>query len=299
MLSSDHEIMVWDLPTRIFHWALVVLIGTNLFLISPRGGVHTLVHFIAGYTIAGLIVFRLAWGFVGSPRSRFADFLHGWPVVKLYADRLLRFDPPRSIGHNPLGGWMIALLITTVTGMIATGLFAAGRGAAGPLAGMVPLVFASLTRDLHKLLSDFLIALIVVHLAGVAADWFLSGDNLVKSMLTGRKRLAPEDAAHERPTAPIWRAASPWHPRAGGDRKPCLLHRLHAQPLHAWPDHHTALTAQAKTCGQAWTSSPSLRSYADLQTDHTASASPHVFSALVPILVAICIRDVNSAWGQC
>ena len=206
MSSSDHEIMVWDLPTRIFHWALVVLIGTNLFLISPRGGLHTLVHFIAGYTIAGLIVFRLAWGFVGSPRSRFADFLRGWPVVKLYAARLLRFDPPRSIGHNPLGGWMIALLITTVTAMIATGLFAAGRGAAGPLAGMVPLVFASLIRDLHKLLSDFLIALIVAHLAGVAADWFLSGDNLVKSMLTGRKRLAPEDAAHERPTAPIWRA---------------------------------------------------------------------------------------------
>ena len=206
MSPSDRETMIWDLPTRIFHWTLVVLVGTNLFLISPRGGFQTLAHFIAGYTIVGLILFRMAWGFVGSPRSRFADFLHGWPMVRRYAGQLLRLDPPHSIGHNPLGGWMMALLIATVTGMIATGLFAVGRGAAGPLAGMVPIAFASLARSLHKLLSNFLIALIVAHLAGVAADWFLTGDNLVKSMLTGRKRLAPEDAVRERPIAPIRRA---------------------------------------------------------------------------------------------
>src|ERR1700688_4104574 len=130
MSSSDRETMIWDLPTRIFHWMLAVLVGTNLFLISPRSEFQTLVHFIAGYAIAGLILFRLAWGFVGSPRSRFADFLHGWPVVKRYSWRLLRLDPPHSIGHNPLGGWMIAVLIATASGMIATGLFAAGRGAA-------------------------------------------------------------------------------------------------------------------------------------------------------------------------
>jgi len=206
MSSSNHETLVWDLPTRIFHWLLVLLVGTNLFLISPRSDFQTLIHFIAGYAIAGLILFRLAWGFVGSPRSRFADFLHGRPVVKRYAYQLLRLDPPHSIGHNPLGGWMIVLLIATVSGMIATGLFAFGRGVAGPLAGMVPAPFASLARSLHRLLSNFLIALIVVHLAGVAADWYLTGDNLVKAMLTGRKHLAPEDATHERPTAPIWRA---------------------------------------------------------------------------------------------
>ncbi len=206
MSSSDRETMVCDLPTRIFHWTLVVLVGTDLFLISPRGGLHTLVHFIAGYSIAGLILLRLAWGFVGSPRSRFAAFLHGWPVVKRYADRLVHFDPPHSIGHNPLSGWMIVLLTATVTGMVATGLFAVGRGGAGLLAGMVPLASASLARGLHKLLSNFLIALIVAHLAAVAADWFLTGDNLVKSMLTGCKRLAPEEAARERPIAPIRRA---------------------------------------------------------------------------------------------
>jgi cytochrome b len=206
MPPSDRETMIWDLPTRIFHWMLVVLVGTNLFFISPRSHFQTLAHFIAGYTIAGVILFRLAWGFVGSPRSRFVDFLHGWPVVKRYAGRLLHLDPPHSIGHNPLGGWMIALLIATVVAMIATGLFAVGRSAAGPLAGMVPLAFASLARSLHKLLSNFLIALILAHLAGVGADWFLTGNNLVKSMLTGRKRLAPEDAVREQPIVPIRRA---------------------------------------------------------------------------------------------
>jgi cytochrome b len=206
MSSRDRETMVWDLPTRIFHWMLVVLVGVDLFLISPRGGLHTLAHFIAGYAIAGLILFRLAWGFAGSPRSRFADFLYGWPVVKRYTGRLFRLDPPHSIGHNPLGGWMIVVLIVTVTGMIVTGLFAAGRSAAGPLAGMIPLAIATLARSLHKLLSNFLIALIMAHLAGVAADWYLTGDNLVKAMLTGRKRLAPDDAVQEQPTASIWRA---------------------------------------------------------------------------------------------
>jgi cytochrome b len=207
MSSDKREAVIWDFPTRVFHWTLVALVGINLFLIEPRGGNHTLVHFIAGYAIAGLILFRLAWGFIGSPRSRFADFLRGWSTVKGYVKRLLRFDPPHSIGHNPLGGWMIALLIVTLVAMIGTGLFAANPRAAGPLAGFLTPRLAGLVGDLHAVLSNFLIALIVAHLLGVAIDWFLTGDNLVKAMLTGRKQLTAEAAASERPTAPLWRAA--------------------------------------------------------------------------------------------
>jgi cytochrome b len=206
MKPSDRDVTIWDLPTRIFHWSLVLLVAGNLFLIGPQGGLHTIVHFVTGYTVAGLLLFRLAWGFVGSPRSRFADFLRRWPVVKSYIGRLKRFDPPHSIGHNPLGGWMIALLLATLGGMIATGLFAAGRRAAGPLAGLIPLRASALAGDLHQLISNILIALIAAHLAGVAADWFLTGDNLVKSMLTGRKRLPAEAAAREGSMAPAWRA---------------------------------------------------------------------------------------------
>jgi len=205
--SRERDTEIWDLSTRIFHWTLVLLVGINLFLIGPRGGFQTIFHFVAGYAIAGLLVFRLAWGFVGSPRSRFADFLRRWPVVKAYLDRLIRFDPPHSVGHNPLGGWMIAVLLTTLTGMIVTGLFAAGRRAAGPLAAAIPLPMAVILRDLHSLLSNFLIALIVAHVLGVVVEWFLTGDNLVKAMVTGRKKLPAETAAREGKIAPAWRAA--------------------------------------------------------------------------------------------
>src|SRR5262249_6330511 len=150
--------------------------------------------------------FRLFWGFIGSQRSRFADFLHRWPVVKGYIERLRRFDPPHSVGHNPFGGWMIVVLLSTLLAMVATGLLAASRRAAGPLAGLVPLPAAALAGQLHSLISNLLIGLIVVHLAGVAVDWFLTGDNLVKAMLTGRKLLPAESAAREGKVVPPWRA---------------------------------------------------------------------------------------------
>jgi cytochrome b len=207
MKASDRrEVPIWDIPTRMFHWSLVALVGINLFLIAPRGGASTVVHYIAGYLVAGLLMFRLIWGFIGSPRSRFADFLLPWSAVRNHILRLLRFDPPHSVGHNPLGGWMIGCLLITLVGMIVTGLFAASRRAVGPFAHLLPPTLASVVGALHSLGSSFLIALIVVHIAGVAAEWFLTGDNLVVAMVTGRKRLSAETALRERPLAPLWRA---------------------------------------------------------------------------------------------
>ncbi len=198
---------IWDPATRLFHWSLVALVGCNLFLVSPRGGWQTVVHFLAGFAIAGLLLFRFIWGFIGSPRSRFADFLLPWRTVKDYAARLARLDPPHSIGHNPLGGWMIALLLATLTGMIGTGLFAAGRRASGPFAHSLAPVLSRQLGGIHQLLSNFLIGLLALHVAGVLVDWLLTRENLVKAMITGRKRLGAQDAARERPLASPWRAA--------------------------------------------------------------------------------------------
>jgi cytochrome b len=205
--SPRIETPVWDLPTRLFHWSLVLLVGINLFLIGPRGGLDTVIHFVAGYLIFGLLVFRLAWGFIGSPRSRFHDFVHRWPAVSAYLRRLVRFDPPHSVGHNPVGGWMIMALLAILATMIATGLLATGRHAAGPLAQFLPVAWTALAGDLHQLVSNLLIGLIIVHVAGVAAEWWLTGDNLVRSMVNGRKNLAAEVAVRERPVAPVRRAA--------------------------------------------------------------------------------------------
>jgi cytochrome b len=197
---------VWDLPTRIFHWSLVVLVGSNLFLIEPRGGTSTLIHMVTGYLIAGLLLFRLAWGFVGSPRSRFADFVRGWPAVRAYLARLQRLDPPHSVGHNPLGGWMIVILLAALVVMVLTGLTASSRGAMGPLAPLFPVALTGLFGEIHQLVGNLLIGLIVIHVAGVAIDWFLTGDNLVASMWHGRKRLSRELAAAERPAARLLHA---------------------------------------------------------------------------------------------
>ena len=205
--SPRIETPVWDLPTRLFHWSLVLLVGVNLFLIGPSGGLDTMIHFVAGYAVLGLLVFRLAWGFIGSPRSRFRDFVHRWPVVGAYLRRLVRFDPPHSVGHNPAGGWMVTALLAILATMIATGLLASGRHGAGPLAAFVPVAWTAIAGNLHELVSNLLIGLVVVHVAGVAAEWLMTGDNLVRAMINGRKKLAADVAARERPVAPAWRAA--------------------------------------------------------------------------------------------
>jgi cytochrome b len=198
---------VWDLPTRIFHWSLVVLVGINLFLVEPRGGTQNVIHMVAGYLIGGLLLFRLAWGFIGSPRSRFADFVHGWPTVRAYAERLRRLDPPHSVGHNPLGGWMIVILLAALTVMVLTGLSASGRAAMGPLAPLFPVAWTGLFGDIHQLVGNLLIGLIVIHILGVLAEWLLTGQKLVSSMWHGRKSLSHELAALERPAARLLHAA--------------------------------------------------------------------------------------------
>ncbi len=200
------KVAIWDLPTRLFHWSLVLLVGCNLFFVSPRGSWQTPVHFVAGFCIAGLLLFRILWGFFGSPRSRFADFLRPWRAVKAYIGRLARLNPPHSIGHNPLGGWMIGLLLVTLFAMILTGVFAAGRRAAGPFAHLLAPSLSHTLGQIHGLVSSLLIGLLAFHVAGVLIDWLLTRENLVMAMITGRKKLNAVQAAGEGPLATPARA---------------------------------------------------------------------------------------------
>lgn len=200
MTDQQHRATpVWDLPTRLFHWALVVLVGTNLFLIEPRGGTLTVIHMTAGYLVIGLLLFRLVWGFIGSPRSRFSDFVHPWAAVRAYVAGLRRLSPPPSIGHNPLSGWMIVVMLVVLAGMVTTGVFASGRHAAGALASVVPVELTAVAGEVHGFLGNVMIALVIVHVAGVAVDWFLTRENIVKAMIDGRKHLPAEAAVRERP----------------------------------------------------------------------------------------------------
>ncbi len=190
------SVPIWDLPTRIFHWALAALVLLDLFVAEDDPGISYKIHASGGYALLFLLAFRLPWGLVGSPRSRFADFLHAWPTVRDYSRRLIRLGPPRAIGHNPLGGWMVVVLLGTVFLTALSGLFAGNGRVAGPFVTARHGVFEAL-GELHEGLANALIPLIVIHLLGVLADWVLTRDNIIWAMITGRKKLDDAEAARE------------------------------------------------------------------------------------------------------
>jgi cytochrome b len=98
----------------------------------PRGFTF-LIHVGCGYAVTLLLAFRFVWGLIGGEHARFRSFVHGWSSVRAYGRGLLRLDPPRTAGHNPVGGWMIMTMLTTLSAIVVTGLLAEGKtGGTGP-----------------------------------------------------------------------------------------------------------------------------------------------------------------------
>jgi cytochrome b len=164
-------------------------------------------HKLAGYGVAVLLVFRVIWGFAGSRHSRFSDFVRPWRDVFAHIKGMLSLRPARTLGHNPLGGWMAVLLLLVLAAQVGTGLFASDDGLGGPLAGAVSSGTAHAIAELHEGLSGALLGLIALHVVGVLA--LLTRDNLVRAMITGRKAVTPgeAEAGHSAAVAPGWLAA--------------------------------------------------------------------------------------------
>src|SRR3954468_11261899 len=110
MANTNDRIRVWDLPVRLFHWALVVLIATSYFS-GQAGGDWMKLHFWSGYAILTLLLFRIVWGFVGSTTARFSNFVKGPTAWLVYLRDLLTSRRTYDVGHNPVGGIMVLLLI--------------------------------------------------------------------------------------------------------------------------------------------------------------------------------------------
>lgn len=204
--SARRRVLVWDLPTRLFHWMLVALVA----IAWSTGGARSWfsVHTLAGFGIAILVLSRIAWGFVGSPHSRFRDFVSGPAAAMEHARALGRLRPPRALGHNPLGGWMVLALLGVLAVVVGTGMFAGGRHIAGPLAAQLSPGVAHAVKEVHELLVNLLLVLVAGHLGGVAVESLLTRENLVRSMLTGLKWVPVEEAmADAPPPAHWWRAA--------------------------------------------------------------------------------------------
>ncbi len=200
------RIKIWDLPTRVFHWSFAALVVLALVVGDDDEGIAFVLHTYAGYAILLLLGFRLPWGLVGSPRSRFSDFVKSRREVQAHAKSLvLNFEAPRTVGHNALGGWMIVALLGVVFLTAATGLFAGDDEARGPYAGLLGGA-GEILGEIHEALAEALVPLILLHLAGALIHWLLSGDNVIRAMIDGEKELEDSAAALEPPLVRPWRA---------------------------------------------------------------------------------------------
>lgn len=181
--AQERNVQVWDWPTRIFHWSLLALVLVAWFT-GEEDGLAVLIHRVAGEAIAGLVVFRVIWGFVGGEHARFADFAAGPAAIVAHLRDLFSTRPKRHLGHNPLGGVAVFLLLALVLGIVITGLFSGGQENAGPLAGF----WGPDLTDAHEILFRALQALVVVHVLGVIVESVKAKDALVPAMITGSKR---------------------------------------------------------------------------------------------------------------
>jgi cytochrome b len=186
--SDATTVKVWDLPTRLFHWSLVLLIAVS-WLTAQAGDERLLrIHFFSGYAVLTLVIFRIVWGVIGSTHSRFSDFLKGAPAVLHHIADLKRPGAPADRGHNPLGGWMIVVILATLGAQAGTGLFANDDIVTyGPLASLVSDAASAKLTTLHKLNFNLILALIGLHVAAVLAFLVIKRQNLIIAMITGRK----------------------------------------------------------------------------------------------------------------
>ena len=203
--SGQKKTPVWDLPTRLFHWLLVLFVIVS-FVTVNIGGNAMQYHEWSGFTILTLVLFRVVWGVIGSEPSRFRTFLKGPAAVWRYAATTLRREPECHLTHNPLGGWSVAALLVVLLFQAGTGLFANDDIATeGPLYGWVSKAASDWITQVHKFNAGILEMLIALHLAAVLFHLIYKGDNLLVPMLTGDM---PCGAAQDPPgMRPLWPAA--------------------------------------------------------------------------------------------
>ena len=130
---STRFIKVWDPFVRVFHWSLVGLFA----LAYLTGDENDEIHVWAGYAIVVLIASRIVWGFIGSKHARFSDFVRSPSVVFRYLKAVVSGSAPRTLGHNPAGGWMVLLLLVSILATGGSGLVVLGLEGEGPMAGHI------------------------------------------------------------------------------------------------------------------------------------------------------------------
>ena len=200
-----HQVKVWDLPVRLFHWLLVALMGFSWWS-AEEGGVTLQYHMWSGYAILSLVLFRILWGFVGSDTARFTNFLAGPSRILATARELFTRAPLPDAGHNALGGWMVLALLAGLLVQAGTGLFANDDIMnEGPLYDKVSKAVSDRLSEAHEVNFAILLTLVGLHVAAIAWHRWRKGEHLARAMFTGTKSL-PAPVPPPR-LGPVWLAA--------------------------------------------------------------------------------------------
>lgn len=191
-------VRIWDLPTRLAHWALVVLVALSWW--TAENGVMDW-HRYSGYTLLGVAVFRVYWGFFGGATARFRQFVKGPRTVIAY----LRGASTKSFGHNPLGALSVVILLALLLAQVGLGLFAVDIDGleSGPLSRFVSFDTGRAVAEAHEIVFNVLLAFIALHIAAVLWHLVAKGDNLIGAMITGRKQVADDVATETVVASPL------------------------------------------------------------------------------------------------
>ena len=172
--SSPRGILVWDLPTRVFHWLLALSFAGAY--VTAESEHWRLVHVTLGYTVGGLIAFRLLWGLAGTRYARFASFVRGPSAVLRYLRSLFSGQPEHHVGHNPAGALAIVALLALGATLVLTGWSTYNE------------IGGEWLEELHEGVANTMLAVVLVHIAAVLLSSRLHHENLVRAMITGLKR---------------------------------------------------------------------------------------------------------------
>ncbi len=200
-----HAMKIWDLPVRLFHWILVILVGVSW--ISAEVG-NFMIHYYSGYSIFTLILFRVIWGIAGSDTARFTSFVTGPSAVLAYAKKLGQKKPSNWIGHNPVGGLSVLAILGLLAAQVTAGLFIIDVDFVndGPLSKFVTYDQGRFAAEMHEFFFGCLQAVVALHIAAVLYYRFFKRERLIEAMVTGWRDY-PSDTVLTPPTlAPNRRA---------------------------------------------------------------------------------------------
>ena len=196
--NGEAVFRVWDIGVRLFHWLLVATVAASLYtgFLAPR---HWLdLHVISGTLVAGLLLYRVIWGLAGPVHARFSSFVVGPAAMVRHAVALIAGRAHRHIGHNPLGGAMIIVLLAVLAALVLTGALTLGGAVKeGPAAPYASYATGAASGGVHRALGFAMLGLIGLHVAGALVESLRTRENLVRAMIDGRKRAPTADDAPE------------------------------------------------------------------------------------------------------